>query len=428
MVGKVKLPVRKSLVKRQKNFLELRGRPHIGCGVDSSAIRRPKKVNHVRKVKVGCGERLTELTLAAGSVYTSTVVWFWRHVRRQGVWLSQYGMQKRLNNGQPSILHSQSAQKAVECFFHALKTWRVERKTNPTIRAPYKLKRFYKVVWKKEAIRLRDGKLKLSNAKGTEPLVFDWPHEKPVQVEMGWDGSQYELRATYETEVDADPGQDVASCDLGEVHPAVVGTSDFCLILNGGELRAKRRYREKLKGEMGAKIDRKKSGSKRRRRLALSKRKKLEKLNNQILDIEHKLTTAAINTLAKRGVGTLAIGDLRDIRVDYDKGKGQNQRMHQAPTGVVRRYLTYKAKRLGWLVELVNEAWTSQECPQCEARTKPKDRRYKCASCGFEAHRDAVGQVNILRKYLGNDRDSRVVGAMASPIGVRYVPQLRCRS
>jgi hypothetical protein len=33
-----------------------------------------------------------------------------------------------------------------------------------------------------------------------------------------------------------------------------------------------------------------------------------------------------------------------------------------------------------------------------------------------------------LRKYLGNDRGCRVVGAMASPIGVRYVPHLRCCS
>lgn len=392
-------------------------------------VKVATKVNHVRKMKIGRGERLEALAFAAGYIYSRTVVWFWRHVRRHGVWLSQYGMQKRLDNGQPSILHSESAQKAVECFFHALKTWRAERKANPTLRAPYKRKRFYKVVWKKHGIRLKNGQLLLSNAKGTEPLVFDWPHELPVQVEMGWDGNQYELRATYETDIsDVEPGVAVASCDLGEVHPAVVGTEDFHLILNGGELRAKRRYREKLKGELSAKIDRKKRGSKRRKQLVISKRKKLTNLDNQIRDIEHKLSTAAINTLQERGVGTLAIGDLRDIRIDYDKGKVQNQRMHQAPTGRFRGYLTYKAKRLGWKVDLANEAWTSKMCPACGARNAPKGREYVCASCGFRGHRDAVGQVNILRKYLGNDRGCRVVGVMASPIGLRYVPQLRCRS
>lgn len=391
--------------------------------------RKAVKLHHVRKLKVGTGAHLDALVLAAGAIYTLAVVWFWRHVRRHGVWLSQYGMQERLNNGQPSILHSQSAQKAIECFYHALKTWRATKKIIPTARPPRKLKKFYKVVWKKAAIKVSDGKLRLSNAKGTPPLVFDWPHEKPIQVELGWGGKEYELRATYEEEPpDQEPGSEIASCDLGEVHPAVVGTKDFHLILNGGELRAKRRYREKLKAEMSSKIDRKKRGSKRRKHLITSKRLKLTKLDNQIRDIEHKLTTAAINTLHERGVGTLAIGDLRDIRVDYDKGNTQNQRMHQAPIGKFRQYLSYKAERLGWMVELVDEAWTSKTCPACGTRNTPRGREYRCEACVFRGHRDVVGQVNILRKYLGNDRGCRVVGAMASPSGLRYVPQLRCRS
>jgi putative transposase len=38
-------------------------------------------------------------------------------------------------------------------------------------------------------------------------------------------------------------------------------------------------------------------------------------------------------------------------------------------------------------------------------------------------HRDGVGAMNIRRKYTGA---SLVVGAMASPSGVRYQPHLRC--
>lgn len=386
------------------------------------------KVNHVRKLKIGRREDFDALALAAGRIYSMTVIWYWRHVRHCGVWMRPRDMERRLENGQPTPLHSQSAQRAIQCFFAALKTWRAAKKTNPALRAPHKTKRFYKVVWKKSAIRVVGGKLLLSNAKGAKPLVFDWLHETPVQVEMGWDRSQYELRATYEETVDAEPGPEIASCDLGEVHPAVVGTKDFHLILNGGELRAKRRYREKLKAVFSTKIDRKKRGSKRRRRLIASKRKRVLKLNNQIRDIEHKLSTAAINTLHERGVGTLAIGDMRNIRVDYDKGKVQNQRMHQAPIGRFRDYLTYKGRRLGWKVDLVNEVWTSKTCLGCDARNAPKGRDYKCGACGFIGHRDVVGQMNILEKYLGNDRGCRVIGVMASPIGLRYVPHLRCRS
>ncbi|MDK2786499.1 MAG: putative transposase, partial [Thermotoga sp.] len=43
--------------------------------------------------------------------------------------------------------------------------------------------------------------------------------------------------------------------------------------------------------------------------------------------------------------------------------------------------------------------------------------------CGFEWHRDAVGALNIRKKYTG---ESLVVGALTSPVGVRYNSHLRC--
>jgi putative transposase len=398
-----------------------------GSAVAESSV---KTVHVVRKMKLGRSETLDRLCREAGRLYTLCVVWFWRHVRRQGVWLSQYRMQKRLQNGQPTILHSQSAQKAIECFFHALATWRAVKETNPNAKPPHRLKRFFKVVWKRVAIRIIDGNLVLSNAKGTNPFVIKgWKFDLPVQVEIGWDGDQYELRATYEEEVEASEDGLIASCDLGEVHPACVGTEDFHLLLNGGVLRSKRRYREKLKAKLSAMIDRKKKGGKRRERLIASKKRQLRKLDNQIRDIEQKITTCAINTLHERGVRKLVVGDLRDIRIGYDKGRIQNQRMHQAPTGRILQYLSYKAERLGWAkTDTQDEAWTSKECPMCRKRNSAKGRVYECSVCGFVGHRDVVGQVNILKKYLGNVRVSRVVGVMASPIGLRYAPHIRCNS
>ena len=69
-------------------------------------------------------------------------------------------------------------------------------------------------------------------------------------------------------------------------------------------------------------------------------------------------------------------------------------------------------------VELQDEAYTSQTCPACGERHKPTGREYRC-KCGFRYHRDGVGSWNIRAKYLG-DFGSPVVGAMASPTGVRY--------
>ncbi|WP_447975530.1 transposase [Nitrospira sp. Kam-Ns4a] len=222
----------------------------------------------------------------------------------------------------------------------ALRTWQKARKINPTLRPPRKHKRFSKIIWKDQAIKIRDGRLVLPNAKGTAPVVINgWIHDKPVQVEVGWDGKQYELRASYKTEPLETSEGFVASVDLGEVHPAVMGTEGVHVLLNGRLLRSKRRYRERLQAKLSAKIDRKKKGGKRRGRLIKSKKRQLRKLDNQIRDIEHKLTAAGIKALHAAGVRKLVFGDLRGFRVGYDKGRVQNQRMHQAPLGRIRSYL-----------------------------------------------------------------------------------------
>lgn len=383
----------------------------------------------VRKLKLGAFEALDRLSEESGRIYTLAKVWFWRIVRRKNIWLSEAALQRIVANGQPTILHSQSAQKAIQCFYAAIRTWRKARKLNPDLRPPRKRKRFYKVVWKNQAIKLKDGNLVLPNARGTDPVVIKcWSYEKPVQVEIGWDGKQYELRASYELKVEESANGKIASVDLGEVHPAVMGTETVHIILNGRLLRSKRRYRERIKGKLSAKIDRKKKGGKRRRKLIMSKQRQLRKLDNQIRDIEHKLTTAAIKALHDAGVRKLVVGDVRDIRVGYDCGKVQNQRLHQAPLGRIRSYLEYKGLRLGWRKpEFQNEAYSSRDCPKCGARNVPKGRNYLCTSCGFKAHRDVVGQLNILAKYRGASL-AHVIGAMASPIGIRWKPDLRCSS
>ncbi|WP_447975531.1 zinc ribbon domain-containing protein [Nitrospira sp. Kam-Ns4a] len=82
---------------------------------------------------------------------------------------------------------------------------------------------------------------------------------------------------------------------------------------------------------------------------------------------------------------------------------------------------------MGWQEpDFQNEAYSSKDCPCCGWRNNPTGRNYSCTS-GFKAHRDVVGQVNILRKYCGV-RSSHVIGAMASPIGIRWKPHLRCSS
>jgi len=384
----------------------------------------------VRKLKLGVSDQLQLLSRAAGKLYSKTLVSFWRVVRKKGLWLKPATLMRWFPNDPENRLHAHSADAVVQSFLASLKSWRERRKTDPNARPPRRRRYYYKIQWKASAIKVVNGKLRLSNGKGNEPLVIPWVWDTPVWVEIGWDGKQYELRACYKI-VDAPPKGEkeeggVAGVDLGEIHLAVAHDGENTYIANGRLLRSKRRYQNKLQAKLSRLIDRKKRGSRRYRRLIRSKQKQLARLNRQIQDILHKQTTRLVSTLCARGVQTVVIGDIRNIRVSAARvsgtesfyGKKANQKIHQMVHGQARHYITYKAERLGMRVVLQDERYSSQTCPACNKRNKPKGRGYRCG-CGFRFHRDGVGAINLRRTYLGL---GPVVGVMASPIGLRFQP------
>jgi putative transposase len=391
----------------------------------------------VRRLKLGISEQLERLALAAGELYSKTLVSFWRVVRKKGLWLKPASLMRWFPNNGANELHSHSADAVVQSFFASLQSWRWRRKADPNAKPPRRRRRYFKVIWKSSAIKVQDGKLYLSNGKGNLPVVIPWAWGTPVQVEIGWDGKQYELRACYDLSQTAEdePNEEaitpqtgeVAGVDLGEVHLAVAHDGVGTFIANGRLVRAKRRYQNKLKGKLSRLIARKKKGSRRRKRLISSKQKQLAKLRKQITDILHKQTTRLVSTLHARGVQTVVIGDIRDIRRSAKYNKVANQKIHQMSSGQLRQMLTYKAKRLGMQVVLQEERYTSQKCLRCDRLNKPSGREYHCRACGFRFHRDGVGSANLRRKYLGQF-DVPVVGVMASPIGLRYRPHVRCSS
>src|SRR5919199_2329816 len=371
----------------------------------------------VRRLKIGWTEQMDALARAAGGLYSQGVFWFWGTVRHKDLWLKARHMMRWLTS---TLLHAHTSDAIVQAFFAALDSWRARRAADPDADPPHRRPRFYRVIWKCTAITVRDGLLRLSNGKGNAALVVPWAFDVPVQVEMGWDGTQYELRATYVVEPATliEVGN-VAGVDLGEVHLAVAHDGQHTTIVNGAHVRSLRRYQNKAKGALRARIDTKQRGSRRRRKLVRSKRKQLRRLAHQLRDALHKQTSNLVSTLHASGVQTVVIGDIRDIRKHTDHGRHGNQRVHQMPSGQVRHMLTYKAQRLGMQVVVVGERYTTQTCPACGHRYKPRGRLYRCrnALCSFVFHRDGVGAINIRRTYRGS---GLVVGAMASPTGVRY--------
>src|SRR5262245_47512535 len=99
----------------------------------------------VRRVKIGKSEQLDRLALECGRLYSLTVIWFWRFVRRQGQWTSPTAMQKLIKS---DVVHSQTAQATVQAFFASLQSWGKRRKTDPEAKPPHRRRKFFRIEYK----------------------------------------------------------------------------------------------------------------------------------------------------------------------------------------------------------------------------------------------------------------------------------------
>ena len=387
-----------------------------------------------RKFHIEGTDQLERLSRSSADLWNQVCKWYWRTVDRQNHWLSKTAMRQWHCKGHDT-LPSQTAQEVAEQFYEAIGSWHDnDRKGDP----PKRCDKEYNVLrWTYQGVTLRDdGVLRLSTKHGEDSILIDWPVDRePRTVEIGRTSGGFVVRAQYDVEPeDRTQGDKVAGIDLGEKHLAAVFTGTGAFTINGGELRALRHYQNRLKAKLDAKIDRKERGSNRWKKLVRTKNEQLEHIDNKITDLLHKLSRKTAEMLLERGVSAVAIGDVRGIRDRIDYGKKTNQRLHQWAHGEFARMIEYKAKLAGITVKRVDEAYTSQECPQCGHRQKPSGREYVCSDCQFHGHRDVVGAANIRRryvakrKYVGDDSRCRLPGAMASPSGVRFHPHLSCSS
>ena len=280
-------------------------------------------------------------------------------------------------------------------------------------------------VWWKSAIKFQGPYLVLSNGKNADSLKIRLPRNFDMSeiefiktIEFVYKHGQYALHFTYVTEKEvADAGDAVLGIDIGEIHPMVTHDGVETTIFNGRYTRSLYQLRNKVIASFNAKIDRCQKNSKRYWYLVKRKWRKLRSIQNQINDGLHKHTTRLVERCSQRGVGTVVVGDLTDIRDGMNYSRRANQKLHQWSFNKLAFMLEYKCKDAGIAVEYVDEAYTSQTCPACGKRHKPRNRNYECV-CGFKYHRDGVGAINIRNKYLGC-LGVPVEATMVSPFGIR---------
>ena len=373
-----------------------------------------------KKVKVNPSSELDALALESGRLYSKVVSYARTIHRKKGIWLSENAMQKcmRLRSYK---LHSQTVQAVVSSYYDALKSYFRVVKSNPDAKPPKRTTRYFKVRWKSSAIRHKDGIVYLSNGKRRDPITLK-SDALPVYVEMYFQRGNYYFSLVYKVQVPPkhETGKAIA-IDMGEIHPIVSHDGEHTIIYNGREVRAIRQYLNKFKAYIQSKMDRCKQRSNRWYRLKRIKTKILAKLDAQIKDAEHKITSRFISDCIKAKADTIVMGDLKGIRKRAKFSKKSNQKVHQWAFARLQSMICYKAELAGLNIKFVSEAYTSQTCPKCGNRKKPTNRNYKCNHCGFQYHRDGVGAINIWNKVSGFLLRP-VVGVMASPIGVRFHP------
>jgi len=171
--------------------------------------------------------------------------------------------------------------------------------------------------------------------------------------------------------------------------------------------------------------------SKEQSRLAKNKAKTSKKLR-RLYRIRQRRFRHAVNAMVKTivenahklGVTKIVLGRLKGIRDNNHNHKANAMVNNFWSFGYIIRRFKEKAEEHGIKVEEKSEYKTSSTCPSCKSENVTiKGRLFKCLNCGLEAHRGAVGVLNIAR--LNGGEVNRVV---AHPLllrwnGVRWEPK-----
>ncbi len=124
-------------------------------------------------------------------------------------------------------------------------------------------------------------------------------------------------------------------------------------------------------------------------------RKRHNKEQRWMKDQDHKISRQIANFAQENSVSTIRLEQLSGIRQTARTSRKNEKNLHSWSFYRLAQYIEYKAFLLGIKVEYVNPKHTSQKCPKCGKPNKARDRKYQCG-CGFKAHRDRVGAINII--------------------------------
>ena len=178
-------------------------------------------------------------------------------------------------------------------------------------------------------------------------------------------------------------------------------------IISGRELKAIRRYWQKVRAKVKPPSQTKRKPS----------RRYLQMCHKEARQIRHRLHIISkqfVELCEEKGVTHIVLGDLNGIRDNINYSKRLNQQLHNWNFAQLIDFIKYKAERIGITVELISEKYTSQTCCSCGTVNKSnrKTRGLYVCNCGNRINADRNGANNILKRYLRY----RSSGSVALPV------------
>lgn len=301
----------------------------------------------------------------------------------------------RLTKGKFALC-AQTVQQINQAFLANVDTTREVRKRNHKIRYPWKDKRFYPILFPRQAVTVKPGRVVLPMGRGRQSIALKLDlADNAGGCKLVWNDG-YELHVSVESVfADVTPGNFMATVDLGEIHQAAVTTNTGNgLIVSGRGIRSLKRQRHRALGQIAKKRSRCQKYSRRWKKLQQARSKTSSRVERRVRDLRHKGTRQIIQFCQDHQVGSLYVGNPHGVR-NKKSGRHHHQRMSGWEYGVDINYLQHKSKQARISCFTGTERGTSSQCPVCGHRHKPKGRNWKCRKCGFIGHRDLVGSVNM---------------------------------
>jgi putative transposase len=191
--------------------------------------------------------------------------------------------------------------------------------------------------------------------------------------------------------------------DVGIVRFATMSDGSFI-----APIHSFKRHEQRLKRYQRC-MSRKQKGSKNWHKAKRRVQRIHTKIANARNDFLHKTTSAlskahamiVIEDLAVRNMSKSAAGTAAHHGKQVKAKSGLNKAILDQGWGEFRRQLEYKLEWQGGMLIAVPPHHTSQTCPHCghvAKENRPTQAQFQCVHCGFEAHADVVGAMNILAR------------------------------